>query len=270
MNDAVLPPRVGRVTLVGGGPGSDGLLTVAAVKALAEADVVLYDRLAPHTRLDVLAPHALHLDVGKQPGHHPVNQRGIEERIIAHALAGAAVVRLKGGDPYVFGRGGEEVLACHAAGIAVTVVPGVTSAISVPAAAGIPLTHRGISHLFTVVSGHAPLADDELKHLAGLGGTIVVLMGVGTLPSMTQGLLRHGARADLPVAVIERGYSPTQRTTISRLDAIVTDAGVADVQSPAVLVIGDVVLLAHEGEASAAELMARADRLAASEWTQHA
>ncbi|MEO7122116.1 MAG: SAM-dependent methyltransferase, partial [Lacisediminihabitans sp.] len=143
-------------------------------------------------------------------------------------------------------------------------------AISVPAAAGIPLTHRGISRLFTVISGHAPLANGELKHLAGLGGTIVVLMGVGTLPSVAQGLLRHGARADLPVAVIERGYSPDQRTTISRLDSIVTDAGVADVRSPAVLVIGDVVLLAHEGEATAAELMARADRLATSEWTQHA
>lgn len=270
MNTDAPPHSVGRVTLVGGGPGSDELLTVAAVKALAESDVVLYDRLAPHTRLDVLAPNALHLDVGKRPGHHPVSQRGIEECIIAHAQAGAAVVRLKGGDPYVFGRGSEEVLACHTAGIAVTVIPGVSSAIAVPAAAGIPLTHRGISRLFTVVSGHAPLEDFELAHLAGLGGTIVVLMGVGTLPSVAQGLLRHGARADLPVAVIERGFSPTQRTTISRLDTIVTDAGVAHVHSPAVLVIGEVVLLAHEGEATATELMARADRLAVSEWNQPA
>lgn len=235
----------GRVTLVGGGPGDEGLLTVAGARALADADVVLYDRLAPHTKLDVLAPNALLIDVGKQPGHHPVSQRGIEARMIAHAEAGAHVVRLKGGDPYVFGRGGEEVIACTAAGVAVTVIPGVTSAISVPAAAGIPLTHRDVSRLFTVVSGHAPLSEAELGHLAGLGGTIVVLMGVGTLPTLTQGLLRHGARADLPVAVIERGYSSTQRTTISRLDTIVTDAAVAEVESPAVLVIGDVVRLSH-------------------------
>jgi uroporphyrin-III C-methyltransferase len=254
--------RAGRVTLVGGGPGTSDLLTVAGARALAEADVVLYDRLAPHGELATLAPHAILIDVGKTPGHHPVSQRDIEALIVCHALTGAHVVRLKGGDPYVFGRGSEEVVACQAAGVPVRVVPGVTSAVAVPAAAGIPLTHRGVSHMFTVVSGHAPLTDSELEHLAGLGGTIVVLMGVGTLPSITQGLVRHGAPTTLPVAIIERGYSDSQATTIGTLASIVFDAAAARVSSPAVLVIGEVVRLAHDGDASAATLLARAEALA--------
>ncbi|BDZ56164.1 hypothetical protein GCM10025870_32370 [Agromyces marinus] len=146
----------GRVTLVGGGPGDADLLTIAAVRALATADVVLYDRLAPHEALADLAPGADLVDVGKRPGHHALPQSGIEALLVEHARAGRHAVRLKGGDPYVLGRGGEEVLACRRAGVPVAVVPGITSAIAVPAAAGIPLTHRGVSHLFTVVSGHAP------------------------------------------------------------------------------------------------------------------
>jgi uroporphyrin-III C-methyltransferase len=255
-------PGVGHVTLVGGGPGTPDLLTVAGAEALRRADVVLFDRLAPHGELETLAPGAVLVDVGKTPGHHPVSQTEIEALIVRHALTGARVVRLKGGDPYVFGRGSEEVIACHAAGVPVTVIPGVTSAIAVPAAAGIPLTHRGVSHLFTVVSGHAPLTDSELEHLAGLGGTVVVLMGVGTLPSITQGLMRYGAGAGLPVAIIERGYSDTQATTIGTLGTIVFDAARAKVRSPAVLVIGEVVRLAHDGDAAAATLLARAEAMA--------
>src|SRR5690606_13268837 len=129
------------------------------------------------------------------------------------------------------GRGSEEVLACHAAGVPVEVIPGVTSAVAVPGAAGIPLTHRGVSHLFTVVSGHAPLTDDELLHLAGLGGTIVVLMGVNSLPQLTAGLARHGMRADMPVAIVERGFSAGQRTTVGDLGGIVVTAGRARVAS---------------------------------------
>jgi uroporphyrin-III C-methyltransferase len=253
---------VGEVTLVGGGPGSDELLTVAGARALERADVVLFDRLAPHGSLSTLAPGAQLIDVGKTPGHHPVSQKEIEALIVRHALSGANVVRLKGGDPYVFGRGSEEVLACHAAGVPVTVIPGVTSAIAVPAAAGIPLTHRGMTRLFTVVSGHAPLTDTELEHLAGLGGTIVVLMGIGTLPSITQGLVRFGADAQLPVAIIERGFSATQTTTIGTLVSIVFDAAAARVSSPAVLVIGEVVRLAFDGDAEASTLLARAEALA--------
>ncbi|AWB95767.1 uroporphyrinogen-III C-methyltransferase [Agromyces badenianii] len=248
----------GRVTLIGGGPGREDLLTLAAARALADAEVVLYDRLAPHERLHELAPGAELVDVGKRPGHHAVPQSEIEALLVAHALAGRRVVRLKGGDPYVLGRGSEELLACHAAGVQVEVIPGVTSAVAVPGAAGIPLTHRGISHLFTVVSGHAPLTDAELGHLAGLGGTIVVLMGVGSLPSLTAGLARHGMAARMPVAIIERGFRADQRTTIGDLTDIVIAAGRAQVASPAVVVIGEVVRLAHDGNASAAELMERA------------
>ena len=248
----------GQVTLVGGGPGAAGLLTVAAVTALAQADVVLFDRLAPNDELALLAPRATLVDVGKRAGSHPVSQAGIEDLMVEHALAGKRVVRLKGGDPYVFGRGSEEVLACHRNGIAVTVISGVTSAIAVPAAAGIPLTHRGISHAFTVISGHAPLTDNELEGLTLLGSTIVVLMGVGTLPTLSQGLLRHGMPANLPVAIIERGFSATQRTTVSTLAAVLSDAAAAGVRSPAVLVIGEVVRLAFSGDTAANDLVARA------------
>lgn len=254
--------RVGRVTLVGGGPGAEHLMTVGAIRALAEADVVLFDRLAPHERLEELAPGARLINVGKLPGHHPISQKGIELLMVDHARAGAHVVRLKGGDPFVFGRGSEEVLACREAGVPVEVISGVTSAISVPAAAGIPLTHRGVSRLFTVVSGHAPLSEDELRHLAGLGGTIVVLMGVSTLPHLTAGLQRHGAGRDLPVAIIERGYSQEQKTTISALGTVVSDATRAGVAAPAVLVVGEVVRLAHCGDSVAVEVMRSAELMA--------
>jgi uroporphyrin-III C-methyltransferase len=254
--------HTGSVALVGGGPGSDELLTVAAAKALATADVVLYDRLSPHSHLAGLAPQAELIDVGKRPGHHPITQDEIEQTMIEHAKAGSRVVRLKGGDPYVFGRGSEEVIACQAAGIPVTVIPGVTSAVSVPASVGIPLTHRGLSHLFTVVSGHAPLTDDELGHLAGLGGTIVVLMGIGTLPHLVAGLRQFGSPDDLPVAIIERGFSDSQTTTISTLATVVQDAAIAKVASPAVIVIGEVVRLAYDGDADAHALLARAELLA--------
>lgn len=245
----------GSVTLVGGGPGDAKLLTVAAVEALRSADVVLYDRLAPHDTLPELAPHAHLINVGKTPGHHPIGQTEIERLLVEHAQAGSRVVRLKGGDPYVFGRGAEEVAACRAAGIPVDVIPGVTSAISVPAAAGIPVTARGVTHLFTVVSGHAPLSDDEHRHLAGLGGTIVVLMGVATLPILTQGLLKHGLAPTLPVAIIERGFTPTQRTTVATLATALHVASAAAVRSPAVLVIGEVVGLADSGDAAASRLL---------------
>ncbi|MHA7986875.1 uroporphyrinogen-III C-methyltransferase [Rathayibacter sp. CAU 1779] len=253
---------IGEVTLVGGGPGDLDLMTVGGMKALRAADVVLYDRLAPHENLAELAPEAILIDVGKRPGHHAVEQREIERMLVQHARAGSHVVRLKGGDSYVLGRGGEEVAACRAAGVPVRVIPGVTSATSVPAAAGIPLTHRGVSHLFTVVSGHAPLTDEELRHLAGLGGTIVVLMGVGTLPSLVAGLARHGMAGGTPVAAVERGFTAGQRTTVSDLHGIVTAAGVAGVTSPAVIVIGEVVRLAADGDDAAARQLARAQEFA--------
>ncbi|HSU70398.1 MAG TPA: uroporphyrinogen-III C-methyltransferase [Micrococcaceae bacterium] len=229
------------VTLVGGGPGPADLMTARALDALREADVVYYDKLGPQQDLDLLAPGAQLINVGKTPGHHPVSQCEIERLMVDSARLGNRVVRLKGGDPFVFGRGGEEMAACVAAGVPVTVIPGVSSCISVPAAAGIPVTHRQVSHLFTVVSGHAPLTEQEHRHLAGLGGTIVVLMGIGTLPQLAAGLLAAGLPADLPAAVVERGYRLDQRTTIAELGSIVTAA--AKCSSPAVLVIGRVVAL---------------------------
>jgi uroporphyrin-III C-methyltransferase len=246
---------IGRVTLVGGGPGDEGLFTLAGRQALSSADVVYFDRLAPHKNLAEWAVGAELINVGKRPGHHAIPQEEIEGMLVASALAGHDVVRLKGGDPFVFGRGGEEVMACRAAGIPVVVVPGVTSAVSVPAAAGIPVTHRNISHLFTVISGHAPLTESELENLVGLNGTIVVLMGMTNLPHMTAGLARHGMRDDMPVAIIERGYSVNQRTTFGVLGTIVPTAAAVDAQSPAVLVIGEVVRLAQHGSVSANELL---------------
>ncbi|MFC7623064.1 uroporphyrinogen-III C-methyltransferase [Microlunatus sp. GCM10028923] len=231
----------GRVTLVGGGPGPEDLLTVAARTALADADVILYDRLAPHDRLAELAPGATLVDVGKRPYHHPVGQDRINELIINYARSGAAVVRLKGGDPYVFGRGGEEVEACRAAGIEVRVVPGVSSAIAVPGAAGIPVTQRGVSRSFTVVSGHEPLGDEDFDALVRVGGTLVIMMGVANLHQLGAGLVRAGLEPDTPAAVIERGLRPGQRTTVGTIGSLPGEAARIGVRSPAVIIVGEVV-----------------------------
>lgn len=242
--------RGGRVTLIGGGPGVEDLLTVRAKQALREADVVLFDRLGPYHTLPQLAPGAELIDVGKTPGHHPVSQAEIEKLMVAKARQGLSVVRLKGGDPFVFGRGGEEVNTCLAEGIPVTTVPGISSSIAVPAAAGIPVTYRGVAHAFTVISGHQPLTDTELEALAKLGGTIVVLMGIGTLPQLTSGLRRAGLASSVPVAIVEKGYSHEQRTTITNLGDAVTAAGLARCTSPAVVVIGEVVRQRREFSAT--------------------
>ena len=253
--------RPGHVILVGGGPGDNDLLTVGALTALGGADIVYYDRLGPQDSLDEWAPGAEHVNVGKLPGHHAVPQVEIERMLVASALSGQTVVRLKGGDPFVFGRGGEEMAACHAAGVPVTVISGVTSAISVPALAGIPVTHREVSRMFTVLSGHVPSSEEELAHLVGLGSTIVVLMGVGTLPHLASGLARHGMRADMPVAIIERGFSAQQRTTVADIDTVVRVAGEVGARSPAVLVIGEVVSLAQRDDAAAVAVLANAATL---------
>jgi uroporphyrin-III C-methyltransferase len=238
--------RHGQVTLVGGGPGRTGLLTVEAVDALRRADVVFYDRLAPTAELAGLAPAATLHDVGKSPYHHPVGQRRIEDLMMEAARAGASVVRLKGGDPFVFGRGGEELQACAAAGIPVRVVPGVSSALSVPAAHGIPVTHRGISRAFTVISGHTPLEPDELHGLVSLGGTIVILMGVANLTQIVTGLGRAGLSHHTPVAVVERGFSETERRTFTSLGELPAEARRLEISSPAVIVVGEVVRVAPE------------------------
>lgn len=232
---------MGTVTLIGGGPGPADLLTVRAARCLAHADVVCFDRLGPTEELRDLAPHAELIDVGKLPGYHRVPQEAINALLISHAQAGRRVARLKGGDPFVFGRGGEEINALTAAGISVDIIPGISSAISVPQSVGIPVTHRGISHTFTVMSGHIPPSEDQLRHLAGLDTTLVVLMGMGTLGHTVTGLLRHGLSPDTPAAIIERGFRASQRTTRAPLRELVREAHLRGCASPAVIVIGDVV-----------------------------
>ncbi|WP_336721889.1 uroporphyrinogen-III C-methyltransferase [Cellulosimicrobium cellulans] len=230
---------LGSVALVGGGPGDTGLISVRGRRLLAEADVVVVDRLGPRGLLAELGDDVEVVDVGKTPGHHPVPQSEINRILVHHALVGRRVVRLKGGDPYVFGRGGEELDACREHGIPVEVVPGVTSAVSVPAAAGIPVTHRGLSRGFTVLTGH----EDVGKVPAASDHTVVLLMGVSRLAETAAALVAQGRSPQTPVAVVEDGYGPRQRTTVGTLATIADRAREAGVRPPAVTVVGDVVTL---------------------------
>jgi uroporphyrin-III C-methyltransferase len=249
----------GRAVLVGAGPGGSDVLTLAAVRALADADVVLADRLAEIGDLAALAPGAEVVDVGKRPGHHAVPQEQIERLLVDRALAGLTVVRLKGGDPYVFGRGGEEVAACVAAGVPVSVLPGVTSAIAVPGAAGIPVTHRGVSHVVTVLSGHVPLDVGRARGLVAVGGSLVVLMGVHNLVPITAALARAGLDPDTPAAVVERGLTPDQRSVVGTLATLPGRAACAGISSPAVVVIGEVVAQAEVWARRVEESVTEAD-----------
>lgn len=231
----------GTVALVGGGPGDPGLLTVRGRHLLAGADVVVADRLGPTDLLPALAEHAEIIDVGKRAGYHKVTQDRINQTLVDQARAGRRVVRLKGGDPYVFGRGGEEVEFCHAHGVATEVVPGVTSAISVPAAAGIPVTHRDMAHGFTVITAHEELRQVPYRE----GHTLILMMGVRGLARTAQTLLAAGYPRDLPVAVVERGWTPTQRTTLAPLEDIARTAEERGVRAPAVILVGRVAELGH-------------------------
>lgn len=250
------PQQVGRVFLIGAGPGDPGLMTRYALEALSRADVVLLDHLAPHQDLPRWAPKASIIDVGKIPGQHRVPQREIDRLMVEHALAGRTVARLKGGDPYVFGRGAEELYVCEQSGIPVTVYSGVTSSIALPALAGVPITLRGVSHMFTVVSGHAPLGSSELDQLAGLlkdGGTVSLLMGVKSLPHTVAGLRERGVSASLPMIAVQDGFRPNQREIYATLgDCLET---LADVKPPAVITLGEVCAVAGPRRE---EVMARA------------
>ncbi|ALO65890.1 siroheme synthase [Arthrobacter alpinus] len=227
----------GQVALVGGGPGAEDLITVRGRRLLAEADVVVADRLGPRGLLETLGENVRIIEVGKTPGHHPVPQAEINAILVREAKAGNRVVRLKGGDPYVLGRGGEEAIACRENGVDVEVVPGVTSAVSVPAAAGIPVTHRGLAKAFTMISGHEEL--ENVPH--GSDHTVVLLMGVGTLNRSMPILEAAGRGSDCPVAIIENGFAMNQRVTIGTLGTIVSLAQAGQVRNPAVVVVGDVV-----------------------------
>ena len=234
----------GRVVLVGGGPGDPGLLTLRGFQALAEADVVVVDRLAPLAVLDGLREGIEIVDVSKIPRGRSTLQEEINAVLVDRARRGLVVVRLKGGDPYVFGRGMEEVLACRDADVPVTVVPGVTSAVAVPELAGIPVTHRGLSQGFTVVSGHAapddPRSTVDWAALARGGTTIVVLMGVETLPQIVGALLDAGRHGDTPLACVMDGGLPTQQVVRTTLALVVSGGPPPGLRSPAVTVIGAV------------------------------
>ena len=250
-------PAVGTVALVGGGPGDPGLITVRGRRLLAEADVVVADRLGPGALLGELDPDVEIVLAGKAPGAHTMTQDEINALIVERAHAGRRVVRLKGGDPFVFGRGGEEALACVRAGVPFVVVPGVTSAIAVPECAGIPVTHRGITQDFAVVSAHLdpsqPGASVDWESLAAGQGTLVLLMAVAHLDAISAELIKRGRDAATPVAVIRDGTMPTQQVLVSTLEHIAADAAAQHVKPPAVVVIGEVVGLREQLAARTAD-----------------
>ncbi|GGS04337.1 uroporphyrinogen-III C-methyltransferase [Micromonospora fulviviridis] len=235
----------GRVALVGAGPGDPELITLKGWRLLIEAEVVVADRLVPGLLLDELRPDVELVDASKIPYGPSRAQEEINRILVDRARAGKVVVRLKGGDPYVFGRGGEELLACAEAGVPVTVVPGVTSAISVPAAAGVPVTHRAVAHEFTVVSGHvapdSPASLVRWESLAGLHGTLVILMGLKNLAAISATLVAHGKPEQTPAAVIQEGTTTGQRAIRSTLGTVAADVEAAGLRPPAIVVIGDVV-----------------------------
>jgi uroporphyrin-III C-methyltransferase/precorrin-2 dehydrogenase/sirohydrochlorin ferrochelatase len=235
----------GSVVLVGGGPGDPGLITVRGQQAVSQADVVLADHLAPQSLLASLPADVEVIDASKLPRGRSMAQEQINELLIEHARAGKRVVRLKGGDPFVFGRGMEELEACVAAGIPVEVVPGVTSAIGVPGLAGIPVTHRGLTHEFVVVSGHVPPGHPQSlvdwPSLGRLRGTLVVLMGVDTAPAIAAALMAHGRAPGTPVAVVTDGSTPTQRVVRTTLDGLAKTMAAEGIRPPAVWVVGEVV-----------------------------
>lgn len=242
-------PEKGTVTLIGGGPGAADLITLRGLQALEAADVILTDHLGPSSCLDELIDTSAKkiVDVSKLPYGRKVAQAETNRLLIGYAREGYVVARLKGGDPFVFGRGFEEVQALTEAGISVHVVPGVTSAISVPAAAGVPITQRGIVHSFTVVSGHVPPEHpsslNDWAALAHTGGTLAVIMGVKNASAIAHSLIENGRPSDTPVAVIEEGTTNKQRSFRGRLDELGKIIEDNDVRPPAVYVIGEVAAL---------------------------
>jgi uroporphyrin-III C-methyltransferase len=236
----------GFVSLVGAGPGDPELISVKGLRRLRAADVVVYDALIGAALLDECRPDTILLDVGKRGGQPAPSQQAINALLVAHARAGRQVVRLKGGDPFVFGRGGEEAEALAAAGVAWEIVPGVSSAVAAPAAAGIPLTHRDLASSFAVVTGHERAGRADSRHdwgaLARID-TLVVLMGVGQLASIAGRLVAAGRAAETPAAVVQWGTTAAQQTVVATLGTIAEAVAQAGIGAPATLVIGDVVAL---------------------------
>src|SRR4051794_14269873 len=248
-------PTVPGVTLVGGGPGHPDLISVAGRKALMEADVVVADRLAPRELLGDLPATTEGVDVAKLPRGGAARQEEINRLIVERALAGQRVARFKGGDSFVFGRGFEEIEACREAGVAVHVIPGLSSPLAVPAVAGIPVTHRAVAHDFTVVSGHLPPGHPEsLVDWGALGrlrGTLLMMMAVENAPAIAEALVDAGRAAGTPVAVVCDGSMPAERTVLTTLGEIGADLDRHAVRPPAIIVVGDVVAVAHPQHFSA-------------------
>lgn len=240
------PPGGGCVALVGGGPGNAGLVTVRGRRLLAEADVVVADRLAPRQLLDTLSPGVEVVDAGKTGYRGGMDQETINSVLVDRARAGNRVVRLKGGDPFVFGRGGEEAIACIEAGVPVEVVPGVTSAVAVPGCAGIPVTHRGVARGFAVLAA-SPGSGVDWSALAGVGAdTLVLLMGLARLESIAAELVAGGRQGQTPAAVIAAGTTGDEQVVVGVLDDIAARAAEAKVGTPALVVVGDVVRLRQQ------------------------
>lgn len=238
----------GKVYLVGAGPGDPDLITVKGLRALQRADVVIYDRLAPPELLREAKAHAELIDAGKQPQKHRLDQSEINRMIVEAAQAGKQVVRLKGGDPFVFGRGAEEALACYAAGIAFEVIPGISSAIAVPAYAGIPVTHRLLSRSFVVFTGHEDPNGNTIDYEAlSKIDTLVALMGVKQLQNIAECLIAVGMNPDTPAVAIEWGTTERQRVVEATLETIYDAAIAANFQPPSITVIGAVAGLRSEG-----------------------
>lgn len=243
VDDTAEPPHPG-VALVGGGPGDPELITVRGRRLLARADVVVTDRLGPRDLLDQLGPHVEVIDASKIPYGRAMNQARINELLISRARAGKFVVRLKGGDPYVFGRGFEEVQACAEAGVAVTVVPGVSSAFAAPAVADVPVSHRGVAHEIVVVSGH--VAPDDPRSLVDwpalgrLRGTVVLLMAVERIGAFATALIEGGRPADTPVAVVQDGTMRIQRSVRATLATVADVVREHEISPPAIIVVGQV------------------------------
>ena len=242
--------KAGKVYLVGAGPGDPGLLTLKARECISEADVVVYDYLANEAFLDYTDDKAELIYAGKKGGCHTMSQKEINSLLVKKAKEGLKVVRLKGGDPFIFGRGGEEVQDLVKAGISFEVVPGVTSAIAVPAYAGIPLTHRDYNSTVTFVTGHEDPTKKESDiawdALAKGRGTLVFLMGVGNLPGIVKNLLEHGRSHETPVAIIQNGTVPEQKTIVGKLQGITEQAQKEEVEPPAIIIVGDIVNLRKE------------------------
>ncbi|MFG1863410.1 uroporphyrinogen-III C-methyltransferase [Microbispora bryophytorum] len=247
------------VALVGGGPGDPGLITVRGRQLLAQADVVVADRLAPRALLDELSPDVELIDAAKVPYGRSLPQEKINELLIEHARKGRFVVRLKGGDPFVFGRGGEEMIACARAGIPVIVVPGITSAVAVPGAAGVPVTHRGVSQEFHVISVHVapddPASTVDWPGLARSTGTLIFLMAVERIKEIAETLVRDGRSPETPVMVVQDGTLPTQRAVAATLSTVAERMTAAGVRPPAIVIVGEVVKVGQEIE------MVRAERV---------